>query len=104
MKEYKLYPADQRVVVLPHKKEESKTKMGIILPGTNQEHRPEIATIVEVGEGRKDHPMEYVVGQIVMFSDYAGIPISINLHGYGHDTYKVMDQADIIGRLKLIEE
>ena len=103
MKEYKLYPADQRVVVLPQKKEESKTKTGIILLGTDGENKPEMGVIVEVGEGREDYPMKYVVGQLVMFSDYAGLAISFNLHGYGHDTYKVMDQADIMGRLKLIE-
>ena len=104
MKQYKILPADQRVVVLPHPQEESKTKMGIILPGTAQENKPAIGTVVEVGPGEEDRPMMYKVGETVLFSDYAGLAIHMNFHGHGLETYKVMNQADIMGRLILIEE
>ena len=104
MKQYKINPASQRVVVLPQPKEESKTKHGIILPGTSEENKPEIGLIVEVGEGEKERPMMYKVGQLVLFSDYAGLAIHMNFVGHGENTYKVMNQADIMGRLTLISE
>ncbi len=104
MKQYKILPASQRVVVLPQKKEESKTKMGIILPGTSEENKPEIGLVVEVGEGEEDRRMKYKPGELVLFSDYAGLAIHMDFVGYGMNTYKIMNQADIMGRLILIEK
>jgi len=101
MKKYLLEPADQRVVVLPEEMREKKTAMGIILPTDAQENKPGMGKIVEVGAGSKDHPMMWSVGQFVLYSDYAGLEVKLNLE-WGDEVYKVMNQADIIGLLTLI--
>jgi len=102
MKSYQILPAEQRIVVLPDEKEERRTSMGIILPQTSEEDRPETGVIVAVGKGDIDNPMKYLVGQRVIFSQYAGLSIRINFDKYGEHIYKVMNQADIIGQIKEI--
>lgn len=99
MKQYKILPASQRVVILPQPREESKTAGGIIIPKTAEENKPEVGLVVEVGKGEEDRKMEYVVGELVLYSDYAGLAMHMNFQGHGEDTYKVMNQADIMGRL-----
>lgn len=90
----KLKPLFDRVVILP-RAEESKTKLGLVLPETSQE-RPQIGTVVSVGDGENfDYvktEMKVKVGDVVVFSKYAGIELKIE-----EKTYIVLRQIDIIG-------
>jgi len=92
----KLKPLFDRVVILP-RVEESKTKLGLVLPQTSQE-RPEIGTVVYVGDGENfDYvktEMKVKVGDVVVFSKYAGTELKIE-----EKTYIVLRQIDIIGVL-----
>jgi chaperonin GroES len=102
MKKLFIRPAEQRVVVLPDEKVEKTTGMGIILPSTVEDNAPEIATIIAVGTGEKDHPMLYHKGQRVIYSQYSGVEVNLDLIGAkGEKVYKVMNQLDIMA---VIEE
>jgi co-chaperonin GroES (HSP10) len=96
MKKYIFEPAEQRVLVLP---EEPEDRIGMIyVPDSIKKDKPQIGKIVEAGEGSKDHPMKYYAGQLVMFSQYAGSEVEMDL-GNGKKTYFVMNQMDIWGSL-----
>jgi len=103
MKKYKLNLAEHRVAVLPDKKEEQITGGGIIIPLTNEENMPETGIIVEVGPGDVDTPMKYKKGDHIIFSQYAGLALKFNLAEHGDNTYKIMNQVDIIGHLEIVE-
>jgi len=71
----KLVPLGDRVVIKPSPKEEV-SKGGIVLPDTVKE-KPQEGEIIAVGAGKvtddgKRLPMEVKVGDIVIFSRYAG--------------------------------
>jgi len=99
--EIRINPAEQRVVVKPDKQGETRTNSGIIIPSTVDDKRPELATVIAVGSGSKEEPMKYWKGQRVIYSQYAGLELKLNLEGEGEATYKIMNQMDIIG---VIEE
>jgi chaperonin GroES len=94
---YNFEPAEQRVLVLPHKQDE---KIGrIIIPDSAKTDKPNIGSIVRVGTGSKDYPMKYQVGQDVVFSTYSGTPLELDM-GEGLKTYLIMNQLDIWGKLR----
>lgn len=99
MKEVKIYPAEQRVVVLPDEIIEEKTRSGIIIPKTAQEDTPGMGLVVATGVGSLEHPMNYFIGERVLFSQYAGLEVKLNLDTNGEHTYKVMNQADIMAKI-----
>lgn len=76
------------VLVLPDKAEE-KTKAGIIIPDTAKE-KPNRGTIVAVGKGIKDEPMELKEGDVIYYGKYSGTEISKD----GVD-YMLMHQKDV---------
>jgi chaperonin GroES len=90
-------PLGNRALVRPIP-EETVTKGGIIIPETAQD-KPQIGEVVEVGEGRKVirdnvvevHPVEVLVGDVVLYSRYAGVDIKL-----GEDSFVVMDGGDIL--------
>lgn len=101
MKRYDFEPAEQRVLVLP---EEPEDRVGLIyVPPTVQKDAPRLGRVVAVGLGCKDNPMKYHVGQLVMFSQYAGSEMEMD-RGDGKKTYSVMNQMDIWGVLTPIPE
>lgn len=104
MKQVDYKPAEQRVMVLPEKEMETKTRSGIILPAGTEENRPGLGRVVRVGRGSAEDPMLYTPGQIVMYSEYAGLDIKLNLVGQGEQVFKVMNQLDIMGTIKYTEE
>jgi chaperonin GroES len=68
------------VVVRPKQKEEV-TKSGIVLPGTAQE-KPQEGEVISIGPGRVlDNgtrvAMELKVGQMVLYSKYAGTEFKV---------------------------
>jgi chaperonin GroES len=71
----KLVPLGDRVVIKPSPKEEV-SKGGIVLPDTVKE-KPQEGEIIAVGAGKltddgKRLPMDVKVGDIVIYSKYAG--------------------------------
>ena len=102
---FRIKPADTRVVVLPDELGEMKTKTGLIIPENAKEDRAKTGTIVVVGKGNADNPMLYSVGQRVIYSQYAGSPLLLDLKvgdkDYQATEFKIMNQVDIWG---VIEE
>lgn len=83
-------PLADRVLVEPAAAEE-KTASGIIIPDTAKE-KPQRGSIVAVGTGKKDEPINVKVGDQVLYGKYAGTEITID----GTD-YLIMKESDIFG-------
>lgn len=83
-------PNEDRVLVEPAPAE-SKTASGIIIPDTAKE-KPQIGTIVAVGPGKKDEPINVKVGDTVFYGKYSGTEINIE----GKD-FLIMRNSDILG-------
>ena len=99
-KKLRISPAEQRVVVSADVLKEQKTASGIIIPAQVKEEKPGLGTVVATGIGSMDNPMEYRVGQRILFSQYAGLEVELNLTGE-EKTYRVMNQMDVMA---IIEE
>jgi len=99
MKKVDYKPAEQRVMVLPQKEKETRTNSGIILPAGTQDKMPEFGTVVRTGTGSVDYNMLYHPGQLVMYSEFAGLDIKLNLVNHGEHEFKVMNQLDIMGTI-----
>lgn len=86
-------PLGDRVVIKRLEAEE-KTKSGIVLPGQAKE-QPQMATVMAVGPGGmvdgKQVDMEVKVGDVVIFSKYAGTEIK-----YDGEEYTILSQRDIL--------
>ena len=68
-------PLGERVVIKRVEAEE-KTKSGIVLPGQAKE-QPQMAEVVAVGPGTEEDKMELEVGDLVIFSKYAGTEVEM---------------------------
>ena len=82
-------PLADRVLVEP-KAAETKTAGGLIIPD-NAKEKPQEGTVLAVGAGKKDEPMEVKVGDKVLYGKYAGT--EINAEG---KSYMIMRQSDIL--------
>ncbi len=89
----KIKPLQDRVVVKMVEAEET-TKSGIILTGSAKE-KPEIAEVIEVGEGKKDVTMTVTKGDKVLISKYAGT--NVKLDG---EEYIIVKMDDILAIVK----
>lgn len=89
MSQVKIKPLADRVLIEPMEAED-KTASGIYIPDTAKE-KPQKGTVVAVGPGTKDTPMEVKVGDVVLYGKYAGTELSTD----GKD-YLIMKQADIL--------
>jgi chaperonin GroES len=78
-----------KILVQP-KAAEEKTVSGIIIPDSAKE-KPQIGTVLLVGSGKKDEPMELNVGDIVFYGRYSGTELNID----GED-YLLMAQSDVL--------
>lgn len=92
----KFRPAGDRVLVKPESVEE-KTASGIIIPDTARKEKPETGVIVAVGPGKRSDrgdmlPMQYKVGERVMFSKYGYDEVEI-----GDEEYYVISESNILG-------
>jgi chaperonin GroES len=85
----KMKPLGTRVIIEPSLAEE-RTKSGIIIPDSAKE-KPQSGTVVAVGPGKKDEPMEVKVGDLVLYGKYAGTEIT-----YEKKDYLIMNQSDIL--------
>ena len=78
-----------KILVQPQEAEE-KTSSGIIIPDSAKE-KPQVGTVVLVGAGKKDEPMELKVGDVVFYGKYSGTELNID----GTD-YLLMSQSDVL--------
>lgn len=82
-------PLADRVLIDP-KEAETKTASGIFIPDTVKE-RPQEGTVIAVGPGKNDEPMEVKVGDKVIFGKYAGTEVTV-----GDESYLMVKQSDIL--------
>ncbi len=82
-------PLADRVLVEP-KAAETKTASGIYIPDTAKE-KPQQGTIVAVGNGKQDEPMELKVGDVVLYGKYSGTELTVE----GKE-YLMMRQSDVL--------
>jgi len=78
-----------KILVQP-KEAETKTASGIIIPDSAKE-KPHAGTVVLVGAGKKDEPMEVQVGDTVFYGKYSGTELNID----GAD-FLLMSQTDVL--------
>lgn len=78
-----------KILIKPQEAEE-KTSSGIIIPDSAQE-KPHGGTVMLIGSGKKDEPMEIKVGDKVFFGKYSGTELNID----GTD-YLLMSQSDVL--------
>tara|TARA_B100000686_G_scaffold308464_1_gene349560 strand:- start:1569 stop:1889 length:321 start_codon:yes stop_codon:yes gene_type:complete len=88
-------PLGNRVVVEPLEGDEQVSAGGIYIPDTAKE-KPQEGTVVAVGPGRvtddgKNVPMELKVGDVVIYSKYAGTE-----YKQGEIEYLVLREDDIL--------
>jgi len=83
-------PLADRVLVEPAAAEE-KTASGIIIPDTAKE-KPQRGSVVAIGTGKKDEPLNVKVGDQVLYGKYAGTEVNID----GAD-FLIMKESDIYG-------
>ena len=69
---------------------EEKTVSGIIIPDSAQE-KPQVGTVVLVGAGKTDEPMELKVGDVVFYGKYAGVELNVD-----DADYLLMSQTDVL--------
>ncbi len=86
-------PLQDRVVIKMVEAEET-TKSGIILTGSAKE-KPEVAEVIEVGEGKKDVTMSVKKGDKVLISKYTGT--NVKLEG---EEYIIVKMDDILAIVK----
>ena len=82
-------PLADRVLIEP-KEAEVKTASGIFIPDTAKE-KPQQGTVVAVGPGKNDEPMELKVGDVVLYGKYAGTEVTLD-----DKKYLIVKQSDIL--------
>lgn len=97
MKDLKLRPLDDRIVVEPMEAEE-RTAGGIVLPDTAKE-KPQRGTIISVGPGKlldsgERGALSVTVGDEVIYGKYSGTEIEVN----GRDV-KILRETDILAKV-----
>lgn len=85
-------PLADRVLIEP-KEAETKTASGIFIPDTAKE-KPQQGTVIAMGPGKKDEPMEVKVGDVVLFGKYAGTEVAVE-----EKKYLIVKQSDILAIL-----
>lgn len=78
-----------KIIVEP-KEAVEKTASGIIIPDSAKE-KPQQGSVVAVGGGKADEPMEVKVGDTILYGKYSGSEIEV-----GGKTYMVMSQSDVL--------
>jgi chaperonin GroES len=97
MKDLKLRPLDDRVVVEPMEAEE-KTAGGIVLPDTAKE-KPQRGTVLAIGPGKlldngQRGALSVVVGDEVIYGKYSGSDVEVE----GREV-KILRESDILAKV-----
>ncbi len=82
-------PVNDRILVKPHKAEET-TKGGIIIPDTAKE-KPNKGEIVAVGPGKDGKKMSLKVGQTIVYGKFAGQELDLD-----GETFLIMREDDVL--------
>ena len=82
-------PLADRVLIEP-KEAETKTASGIYIPDTAKE-KPQQGTVLAVGPGKTDEPMEVKAGDVVLYGKYAGTEVTVE-----DKKYLIVKQSDIL--------
>lgn len=85
-------PLADRVLIEP-KEAETKTASGLYIPDTAKE-KPQQGTVLAVGPGKKDEPMEVAVGDVVLYGKYSGTEVTVE-----DRKYLIVKQSDILAIL-----
>ena len=85
-------PLADRVVIEPMEAQ-TKTASGLYIPDTAKE-KPQQGTVVAVGPGKKDEPMEVKEGDEVLYGKYAGTEVTVE-----DKKYLIVKQSDILAIL-----
>lgn len=85
-------PLADRVIIQPVAAEEV-TMSGIIIPDSAKE-KPLKGTVVAVGPGTKDEPMELKVDDVVLYGKYAGTEVELD-----GEKMLIMRQNDVLAIL-----
>lgn len=85
-------PLADRVLIEPQEAQ-TKTVSGIYIPDSAKE-KPQQGTVVAVGPGKKDEPMEVSVGDVVFYGKYAGTEVTVD-----DKKYLIVKQSDILAIL-----
>ena len=85
-------PLADRVLIEP-KEAETKTASGIFIPDSAKE-KPQQGTVISVGPGKKDEPMEVKVGDVVLYGKYSGTEVAVE-----EKKYLIVKQSDILAIL-----
>lgn len=94
----KLVPIEDRIIVQKNESEE-KTAGGILLPDSAKE-KPQQATVVAVGPGKRDdkgtlHAIDYLqVGDTVIYPKYSGTEVKIN-----GEEFLILRASDVLAKL-----
>src|SRR5215469_3253891 len=97
MKDVKLRPLDDRVVVEPMEAEQM-TAGGIVLPDTAKE-KPQRGTVISIGPGKlldsgERGSLSVAVGDEVIYGKYSGTEVEVN----GKDV-KILRESDILAKV-----
>lgn len=82
-------PLADRVLVEPQEAQ-TMTAAGLYIPDTAKE-KPQQGTVVAVGPGKKDEPMELKASDVVLYGKYSGTEVSD-----AGKKYLIMKQSDIL--------
>lgn len=85
-------PLADRVLIEP-KEAETKTAAGIYIPDTAKE-KPQQGTVIAVGSGKKDEPMEVKKCDQVLYGKYSGTEVTVD-----DKKYLIVRQSDILAIL-----
>ena len=85
-------PLADRVLIEP-KEAETKTASGIFIPDTAKE-KPQQGTVLAVGPGKKDEPMEVKVGDVVLYGKYSGTEVAVE-----EKKYLIVKRSDMLAIL-----
>jgi chaperonin GroES len=92
----KIYPLEDRVVILPLEETEAR-RGGLYIPDTVKE-KPTQGEILAVGPGRFEKgarvPMELKVGETVIYGQYSGMPYRM-----GEDELIIVKASDVLARI-----
>jgi len=91
-----IIPLGDKVLIEPERKDDKKTKSGIIIPETVDKERPEKGKVIAVGRGKiTEHgeliPLQVRKGQTVIFSKYS--PEEIKIDGV---IYYLLSESQIL--------
>lgn len=105
MSELAFFPLADRVL-LKREAAEKVTKGGIHIPDSAQD-KPQVATVVRLGDGKLpdggDYTFSVAVGDRVIVTKYGGTEITLDDKQPEETTFVVMREADIFGVVREVD-